>query len=261
MIDQYFGGEQAALRQELETERIKAESLTAELAKVTNECGKVAKEAEEANERLMAALEEKDTCLVRNAELSQQLSLCQQQLQRSEKELNEVTAKHDRLLEENRKLNQLLEDAEARDEHSERTGQLRTQLAELEAAVQEKNKTIKLQQQRLSDMKKTLQKELKNPQSLIPEDNCHVTSMSPSTSRKSPATIFPPSSPGPETHDVNMYLEPVNFKYLKHVIFKFLTSREYEVRTVLFFSYDFVWFIYGDCRRSIWPERCPLYWN
>jgi golgin subfamily A protein 1 len=169
--------------------------------------------------------EEKDHFVVRNAELSQQVSLSQQQLQRTEKELRELQDKFSDTERENQQIKLLLSDAEARDENSERTCKLRSQIAELEAAFSEKNKTIKLQQQRLSDMKKTLQKELKN-QNNDPDNLSVPTSASSSTAPKSPVL---PKAPQPAKNE----MDEVNFKYLKHVIFKFLTSREYEVTIAL----------------------------
>jgi golgin subfamily A protein 1 len=169
--------------------------------------------------------EEKDHFVVRNAELSQQVSLSQQQLQRTEKELRELQDKFSDTERENQQIKLLLSDAEARDENSERTCKLRSQIAELEAAFSEKNKTIKLQQQRLSDMKKTLQKELKN-QNNDPDNLSVPTSASSSTAPKSPVL---PKAPQPAKNE----MDEVNFKYLKHVIFKFLTSREYEVTVAL----------------------------
>lgn len=66
-------------------------------------------------------------------------------------------------------------------------------------------------------MKKTLQRELKV-----------TTSLETKESDPTPAVLNPSSSKtvtakqGPKEEDVN-------FQYLKHVIMKFLTSREYEV--------------------------------
>lgn len=173
-------------------------------------------------DKLAQLSEEKNSFVVRNAELSQQMSLTKQQLQRCEKELEDVGVKASELEKENRRIKHLLTDAEARDENSERVTQLRTQVAELEAGFTEKNKTIKLQQQRLADMKKMLQKELKgqNNEAVVSPDG--LLSVSPAIARKNLSTPPPTKNSGGE-------LEEVNFKYLKHVIFKFLTSREYEV--------------------------------
>lgn len=171
-------------------------------------------------DRIAQLSEEKDHFVVRNAELSQQVSLSQQQLQRTERELYELQDKFCNTEKENQQIKLLLADAEARDENSERTCKLRSQIAELEAAFSEKNKTIKLQQQRLADMKKTLQKELKNQNN---DPDCLSVPTSLPIAPKSPILSQAPQSAKSE-------MEEVNFKYLKHVIFKFLTSREYEAQ-------------------------------
>ena len=122
-------------------------------------------------------------------------------------------------------------------------------------------KIIKNLQQRLNDMKKTLQKEFKY-QCLASEDslksinelklNIHSSQSSasfmtlindPSTASNQVHTSHPktkksfesPHSSGASTagHKMNAHLitlhSDVNFQYLKHVVLKFLTSREYEV--------------------------------
>merc|ERR1712136_299377 len=109
--------------------------------------------------------------------------------------------------EENKQFKLLLKDSECCNKNCDME-----RLAQLEAAFAEKNKTIKLQQQRLSDMKKTLQKELKNQVTNDGDNSC----LSSSTQGISSAA--------------NNSLDQVNFVYLKHVIFKFLTSREYEAQ-------------------------------
>lgn len=196
--------------------------------------------------------EEKDTFAIRNAELSQQVALSEQQLQRIEKQLQELERKLQDTEEENERNKLLLADADARDESSERTCKLRSQIAELEAAFSEKNKTIKLQQQRLSDMKKTLQKELKN-QNNDPDSLSVPTSTSPAVASKSPTL-----SNGPKLAKNEM--DEVNFKYLKHVIFKFLTSREYEVclNPLTWCLSDCETFFFIDFRRSTSLEQFRL---
>ncbi len=126
---------------------------------------------------------------------------------------------------------------------------------------------IKNLQQRLNDMKKTLQKELKyqslpnenkssNDQqqqqtvpnnkvvivenqnksisstflnnkrlSLTTQSNLNLTNNNNNLHKKLSAN---------NTNQLSSLHDDVNFKYLKHVIFKFLTSREYEV---IFFSF------------------------
>lgn len=80
------------------------------------------------------------------------------------------------------------------------------------------HQTIKVLQQRLGDMKKTLQRELKIPSSSLDSDV-----------ETSAAILNPSSSKTVTAGHNNTGEEDVNFKYLKHVLIKFLTSREYEV--------------------------------
>ncbi|KAH0564091.1 golgin subfamily A member 1-like [Cotesia glomerata] len=107
---------------------------------------------------------------------------------------------------------------------------LKNNLANLEDQINDKNKTIKVLQQRLADMKKTLQRELRVPSSSFDNDD-------------SAAILTPSSSKTVTAKHPNSQEEDVNFKYLKHVLIKFLTSREYEalhltraVATLLHFS-------------------------
>ena len=79
--------------------------------------------------------------------------------------------------------------------------------------------TIKILQQRLGDMKKTLQRELRVPSSSFDSDI-----------EQSAAILNPSSSQTVNAKNSNIREDDVNFKYLKHVLIKFLTSREYEVR-------------------------------
>jgi len=67
-------------------------------------------------------------------------------------------------------------------------------------------------------MKKTLQRELKIPSSSLDNDaDASVAILNPSSSKTVTARYN------------NSREDDVNFKYLKHVLIKFLTSREYEV--------------------------------
>ncbi len=125
----------------------------------------------------------------------------------------------------------------------------------LRTDLSEKNKMIKNLQQRLNDMKKALKKELNShsdirmPADKINEQNLLHTSASTnslksnsSSNLKSYSTnsSFPtvPKSchlmnythgASNEAKNLTSLHEDVNFKYLKHVVFKFLCSRENEV--------------------------------
>lgn len=81
-------------------------------------------------------------------------------------------------------------------------------------------------QQRLADMKKTLQRELRVPSSSLDSDV-----------ESSVAVLSPSSSKTVTAKQSNSREDDVNFKYLKHVLIKFLTSREYEVSYYTFLDY------------------------
>nr|XP_056716927.1 golgin subfamily A member 1 [Euleptes europaea] len=87
--------------------------------------------------------------------------------------------------------------------------QLQKENRELEQQIVEKNKMIKQLQQRMAELKKTLQKELKiRPDSEVPE----VPSAALTVTNNS---------------DLNDSRE-INFEYLKHVVLKFMSCRESE---------------------------------
>ncbi|NXT47993.1 GOGA1 protein, partial [Pluvianellus socialis] len=88
---------------------------------------------------------------------------------------------------------------------------------ELEQQIAEKNKMIKQLQQRMTELKKTLQKELKiRPDSEVPEVREKANSEVPNAS----VTVT-------NNSDLNDSRE-INFEYLKHVVLKFMSCRESE---------------------------------
>ncbi|KAM6400160.1 golgin subfamily A member 1 [Rhynochetos jubatus] len=95
--------------------------------------------------------------------------------------------------------------------------QLQKDNRELEQQIGEKNKVIKQLQQRLTELKKTLQKELKiRPDSEIPE-----------VREKANSEVPNPSVTVTNNSDLNDSRE-INFEYLKHVVLKFMSCRESE---------------------------------
>ncbi|XP_062815380.1 golgin subfamily A member 1 isoform X2 [Anolis carolinensis] len=87
--------------------------------------------------------------------------------------------------------------------------QLQKENRDLEQQIVEKNKMIKQLQQRMAELKKTLQKELKiKPEAEVPE-------------APAPALTVTNNS------DLNDSRE-INFEYLKHVVLKFMSCRESE---------------------------------
>ncbi|NXJ82859.1 GOGA1 protein, partial [Trogon melanurus] len=95
--------------------------------------------------------------------------------------------------------------------------QLQKANRELEQQIAEKNKMIKQLQQRMTELKKTLQKELKiRPDSEVPEVREKANSEVPNAS----VTVT-------NNSDLNDSRE-INFEYLKHVVLKFMSCRESE---------------------------------
>ncbi|KGL78072.1 Golgin subfamily A member 1, partial [Tinamus guttatus] len=95
--------------------------------------------------------------------------------------------------------------------------QLQKDNRELEQQITEKNKMIKQLQQRMTELKKTLQKELKiRPDGEGPEVREKTNSEVPNAS----VTVT-------NNSDLNDSRE-INFEYLKHVVLKFMSCRESE---------------------------------
>lgn len=166
---------------------------------------------------------------VENTELQNRIETLEHNLQSKSKEIEQVMT----TLEETKQRMLELEDLEQNRKKMERNETLlKSSLMDLEEQLNEKTKTIKVLQQRLTDMKKTLQRELRVPSSSLDSD-----------AEPSAAILKPSSSKTVTARHNNTRDDDVNFKYLKHVLIKFLTSREYEalhltraVATLLHFS-------------------------
>ncbi|XP_017322943.1 golgin subfamily A member 1 isoform X2 [Ictalurus punctatus] len=113
---------------------------------------------------------------------------------------------------------------------------------EFEQQLSEKNKTIKQLQQRLTELKRTLQKELKLKPDADSDTKEKLQEGKPSSEAPVPAaapTPAPGSVQGPglaayssQTKVTNSSdltdTREINFEYLKHVVLKFMSSREAE---------------------------------
>ncbi|XP_006818909.1 golgin subfamily A member 1-like [Saccoglossus kowalevskii] len=121
--------------------------------------------------------------------------------------------------------------------------QLKKLVSELEDNLAEKNKTIKMQQQRLSDLKKTLQRELKIQSSGTDLDDINnrdrEREMIPRSSTVPSGMNQTHISPLPPGHGAT--IEPLkaheirdtNFQYLRHVIFKYMCSSDPEAMQLI----------------------------
>ncbi|XP_011146317.1 golgin subfamily A member 1 isoform X2 [Harpegnathos saltator] len=193
---------------------------------------------------------EKDVALLRNAQMSQDMEIVRQENRQQEVENTELQSRIEHLEEDligktkeaeqaavtlkelERRVAELEEVERGREKLESNERILKSSLLDLEEQLSDKNKTIKVLQQRLADMKKTLQRELRIPTSSLDSDV-----------EASAAILNPSSSKTVTARHNNSREDDVNFKYLKHVLIKFLTSREYEalhltraVATLLHFS-------------------------
>ncbi|XP_077417990.1 golgin subfamily A member 1 isoform X2 [Vanacampus margaritifer] len=106
---------------------------------------------------------------------------------------------------------------------------------ELEQQLSDKNRTIKQLQQRMAELKRTLQRELKlksEPEeeakekiteSIVVKQEMVCAELPPTSS----PSFYTPNTTVTNTSDLNDSRE-INFEYLKHVVLKFMSSREAE---------------------------------
>ncbi|KAJ8311251.1 hypothetical protein KUTeg_011208 [Tegillarca granosa] len=223
---------------------------------------KNSKTVKDKHTELQDCVKEKDELLLRNAELSQELKTLQTSTDLRFKELEDLlmpyplgSVKIEDL--ENKHENSL--------QSGRQMEILQKTVVDLEQQLLEKNKTLKKQEQRLTDLKKTLQRELKVQ--ALPNDDPVVMDGSlqtPPLQRKN-LTESPRTSP-PKLSVENVVTDPynsshkqsdfhvktgfkpsansvgeiydgrgahplekdINFQYLKHVVLKFMLSRESE---------------------------------
>ncbi|XP_039301653.1 golgin subfamily A member 1 isoform X4 [Solenopsis invicta] len=227
--------ELASLRMSLEKEQSSNSSLCSELTHLRQTLEFERAAMTELRVILEKERGEKDTVLLRNAQMSQDIEIVKQENRQRKNENMELQSKienlEDILVNKVKEAEQVIvslkefEQKVVKLDEAERTKEklegneriLKSSLLDLEEQLSEKNKTIKILQQRLTDMKKTLQRELKIPSSSLDSD-VDVS-----------AAILNPSSSKTVTARHNTREDDVNFKYLKHVLIKFLTSREYEI--------------------------------
>ncbi|XP_023296937.2 golgin subfamily A member 1 [Lucilia cuprina] len=191
--------------------------------------------------------EEKLTALLKNAEISQSEELLKKELRDERDEANEIHEKN-ATLEGQLKTKQLeiLECKQQLEEMQRKVEESKTKIKEcdeLQSDITEKNKTIKVLNQRLTDLKKTLQKEFSSAKSLEEFSENQKTTTSSTTTTTTPAIIATTTTYSNDNTKLcqncgcliknSIIMDEVNFKYLKHVIVKFLTSREVEARHLI----------------------------
>uniref|UniRef100_A0A3P8VKQ3 Golgin subfamily A member 1 n=1 Tax=Cynoglossus semilaevis TaxID=244447 RepID=A0A3P8VKQ3_CYNSE len=106
---------------------------------------------------------------------------------------------------------------------------------DLEQQLNDKNKTIRQLQQRLAELKRTLQKELKlkpEPEADAKEKSTESRAEKQERASPDPPQVSAPSPPSSNTTVTNNSdlsdSREINFEYLKHVVLKFMSCREAE---------------------------------
>ncbi|XP_011203431.2 golgin subfamily A member 1 isoform X3 [Bactrocera dorsalis] len=202
----------------------------------------------EAQNLLETEKEEKLTALLRNAEISQSEEILRKELRMERDEANELHEKNVQLTSEMEAKTQEMKQCKIEMEEIKtvmyKNDEKLKEIDEMQREISEKNKTIKVLNQRLADLKKTLQKEFHSAKSFEAEKerngNCIAA--------KPPTNAIVVAASAAVVNDTlacehcggvsaatssSIVMDEVNFKYLKHVIVKFLTSREVEARHLI----------------------------
>lgn len=285
------------------------------ISTMTEEMSRSKNSSKEREEEFSSCSKEKDDLCLRNAELSQELVTVKRdlesQIQKLQSDISEknkvieqlqtnVSQSQSEISEHVTKLEEYQKLQEQHSDHSSQITDLEQQVTDLQDQVADKNKALKKQEQRLSDLKKTLQRELKvqalpndQPMNIRSEsplrDQTGATNQAPhqslqqihsdgfhnggTRSRAPPSPNFTsagnflpaesnlsPSSPAVlhdissvqhsaqfqervqslqdsiegrgyipnSAADMNSLEKDINFQYLKHVVMKFMLSRESE---------------------------------
>ncbi|XP_034302672.2 golgin subfamily A member 1 isoform X2 [Magallana gigas] len=317
-----LSSEVRALKDQLEQEKTllkesqeKVKNQEVVISTMTEEMSRSKNSSKEREEEFSSCSKEKDDLCLRNAELSQELVTVKRdlesQIQKLQSDISEknkvieqlqanVSQSQSEISEHVTKLEEYQKLQEQHSDHSSQITDLEQQVTDLQDQVADKNKALKKQEQRLSDLKKTLQRELKvqalpndQPMNIRSEsplrDQTGATNQAPhqslqqihsdgfhnggTRSRAPPSPNFTsagnflpaesnlsPSSPAVlhdissvqhsaqfqervqslqdsiegrgyipnSAADMNSLEKDINFQYLKHVVMKFMLSRESE---------------------------------
>ncbi len=169
---------------------------------------------------------ERDELLLRNASLSHEIEIIRRD---SSVETGDIRGQLAVLRDEVESYKKKLKELEEFQDAASALSQLSDKVTELEEALKARDTTIRLQQQRLTDMKKTLQKELKlNARNESPQPETGTLGTLPQFLSRSKG-LLASSNPNLSMADPDdTEIGGVNFQYLKHVLLRFVTGNDYE---------------------------------
>ncbi|XP_039279435.1 golgin subfamily A member 1 [Nilaparvata lugens] len=199
--------------------------LVEQLAQITKELETLKEKNGELEKAAQTIREERDKISLKTTQMSEELKTANQQLEVKQQEYNNLHLKMSE---------QLSKEAQEREAHaavskenensfSHLEKELQATISDLQDQLGDKNKMIRVLQQRIADMKKTLQRELKSSDPGGGGVTNNVNSNLSSGEQNHISNSNQNSGSVPFDNDVN-------FKYLKHVLIKFLTCREYEAQ-------------------------------
>jgi golgin subfamily A protein 1 len=188
---------------------------------------------------------EKDETLLRNDQMNQQVELAKQELREQEQESIElhkkITAMEKKLADKDKDIEKIKIDTEElskriqdfeivghdKQETANLEQELRNNISELEEQVVEKNRNIRILQYELRDMKKILRRQLRLPAQSVEGTGTTIAAavLTPSSS-----TYIQHKQHQQTNHRMTTDDDEVNFKYLKHVLIKFLISGDSEAQ-------------------------------
>merc|ERR1712029_353550 len=232
---------------------VKCAGLTEELESKAEAVEGKDKHLNEVHQRLDALHRDFDDMVTMNHQLESNLCQVKDDFTRQSKELEDLKEAHEEMLEmhtgaqsEVLRLQEAIREAEDtfpdRLETSDVVQKLRQSNSDMNDELAEKKQSVKLLQPRMNDMKKTFQKEMKS----AAQGAGHQSGPVVTDDEESVAAVVVPTMTSSLTNGTaGNDSANVDLAYLKHVIFKFLTSREYEamqltraVATLLQFSKD-----------------------
>nr|NP_001246298.1 golgin 97, isoform C [Drosophila melanogaster]AFH08052.1 golgin 97, isoform C [Drosophila melanogaster] len=152
--------------------------------------------------------EEKMTAILRNAEIAQSEDILRQQLRLERSEASDLQERNNQLVRDISEARQTLQQVSST---AQDNADKLTEFERVQLEIIEKNKTIKTLNQRLIDLKKTVQKELRSAQ-ISTDSESHPTTTPGHRISSSSLEAF---STGDKGNCVIM--DEVNFQYLKHV--------------------------------------------
>lgn len=202
--------------------------------KLFNKLDEMKKQSKQTQDKMIKLKEENRSLIIKNDELKQIIDRLKENLEFEKEEKNE-------LKNEFYKFKMSTQSKGESNKNEKLIDELNEKISKLEDQILEKNKTIKLQNQRIHDIKKSVQRGdlfLRDDQQNKPQQISNGNLENGYSSRNGSSTkldeqIVNGKHPN-ETDKLNnnkdyaTHVKDINFKYLQNVVLKFITSNDHE---------------------------------